>query len=57
MDIEESSSSLEKIPLLEHLKLVEVRCRKIVENVHKFVDILNACGITSDIIDIKEMDG
>ena len=53
----ESCSSIEKIALSEHLKLVEVRCQKIAENVHKFVDILNAYGITSDIINIVEMDG
>jgi len=53
----ESYSLIEKIALPEHLKLVEVRCQKIAENVHKFVDILNAYGITSDIINIVEMDG
>jgi len=53
----ESCSSIEKIALSEHLKSVEVRCQKIAENVHKFVDILNAYGITSDIINIVEMDG
>lgn len=55
--MEESHRSVEKIGLPEHLKLVEVKCQKIAENFHKFVDILNAYGITSDIINIVEMDG
>ncbi|XP_066340976.1 putative F-box/FBD/LRR-repeat protein At2g05300 [Miscanthus floridulus] len=57
VEMRESCSSIEKIALPEHLKLVEVRCQKISENVHKFVDILNAYGITSDIINVVEMDG
>jgi len=57
VEMRESCSSIEKIALSEHLKSVEVRCQKIAENVHKFVDILNAYGITSDIINIVEMDG
>lgn len=52
--MEGSCSSLEKFVPSEHLKIVEVRCTEIIENVHKFVGILNAYGIDSNIVSIQE---
>ncbi|KAL6870665.1 hypothetical protein ACP4OV_014513 [Aristida adscensionis] len=49
-------SSLEEFVPSEHLKMVEVRCKKVDVNVHKFVEILNTYGIPSDLVNIRETD-
>ncbi|KAL6640771.1 hypothetical protein ACP70R_021894 [Stipagrostis hirtigluma subsp. patula] len=56
LEMEEGCSSLETFVPYEHLKIVEVRCRKLVENVRKFVKILNTYGISPDLINVRETD-
>ncbi|OEL16414.1 hypothetical protein BAE44_0022568, partial [Dichanthelium oligosanthes] len=56
VEMEESCSLFKKFVLSENLKIVEVRCRKILTNIQKFVEILTTCGITTNLINIREID-
>lgn len=54
--MDESCSLVEQFIPTEHLKIVEVSCRKYVQNVDKLVETLIACRIPPNIISIKRCD-
>ena len=54
MVIGESNNPLEGTFSADHLKIVEIKCGKVDERIHKILKVLSTCGISTVKVSIRQ---